>query len=127
MKRFIICFLMSSSLLFSIYAQEEDLTRIIWEGMKLHDRGYYDAAIRCYQEGLMINPESLTAYYFMAQSYACMENYKDSRECTDKAFMLEMNREPTDKVNFYLKALSQYVTLVAAARSLQNDPVPVDE
>ncbi|GEM_PF-3003717 len=126
MKRFIICFLMSS-LFFSIYAQEEDLTRIIREGIKLHDRGYYEAAINCYQEGLMIYPESLAAYYYMAQSYACIEKYKDSRKCAEKAFMYEMNNEPTDKVSFYLEALSMYVTLVFAARSLEDETVLANE
>lgn len=113
MKRFILCFLMSS-LLLPVFAQEEDFDHLMWRGIELHDQGYFDAAIKCYQECLVLYPYSIIPYYEMAYTYACMNRHEESRECTEKAFIRIIDNEQTDKITFYLEAMSLYITLIVA-------------
>ncbi|NDV60743.1 tetratricopeptide repeat protein [Bacteroides sp. 519] len=113
MKRWIICFLMSS-FLFPIFAQEEDYDLTLQKGIELSDQGHFEEALKCYQECLALYPEAIAPHYEMAQTYASMNQHDDSKKCIEKAFVAWANQEYTDKITFYLEALSVYITLIIA-------------
>lgn len=130
MKRLLICFLMSSFLL-PIFAQKEDYDRLLRKGIELNDQGHFDAALKCYQECMALYPEAMTPYFEMANTYACMNRHEDSRKCAEKALIAWADQEQTDKITFYLEALSVYITLVVAdeplAETTPEDTATVEE
>lgn len=113
MKRFVICFLLSSLFLSPIFAQEDNYDRIVRRGIQLHEQGDFDAAIKCYQEGLKLKPESTLPYFQIACCYASMNNYKDMMKLAEKAILVDEEFfETEDKVVYYIEALSMYITLI---------------
>lgn len=113
MKRFLICFLLSSLCMFAINAQEDNFDRIIRRGVQLHEQGDFNAAIKCYQEGLKLRPKSTLPYFQIACCYASLNNYKAMAKSAEKAILVDEEHFKTeDKVVYYLEALSMYITLI---------------
>ena len=62
----------------------EEQKRLIDEGVQLHDRQDYDAAIRKYEEVLKANPDNVSAMYEMAYSLSEKKDYKKSLEVAQR-------------------------------------------
>jgi tetratricopeptide (TPR) repeat protein len=62
----------------------EQQTRLVREGVGLHDKGDYDGAIRKYEEVLAENPDNTLALYEMAYSYSAKKDYKRSVEVASR-------------------------------------------
>ena len=84
MKRFFLCFLLSSFIL-PVIAQEDYIDQLVEKGTELREMGCFENAIRSYQDGLNISPESMILYFEMACSYASMNEMEKSIECAEKA------------------------------------------
>lgn len=58
----------------------EQQTRLIKEGIALHDKGDFDGAIRKYDEALAENPHNVFAIYEMSFAYFLKKDYRKSLE-----------------------------------------------
>lgn len=74
------------------YAQSDKISRLIEEGITLHDQGDYQGAIECYQEALGINPKHVLANYEIAYAYDMTGDYKKSLEFGIKALKYSNNK-----------------------------------
>jgi len=88
MKRFVICILLSS-FIFPVIAQEDYVDRLVRKGTELRELGCFENAVKCYQSGLNVCPESMVIYLEMAYSYACMNEMEKSFECAEKAMVAD--------------------------------------
>jgi len=116
---------------------------LIKEGVVLHDRGNYDAAISKYEEVLNENPNSVEALYEMSFSYTMKKDYKKSIELAYRgaqynsrllaAFYLQIGNnldllgEPKKSVEVYKAAIKVqpkmamlYYNLAVSYRSLSK-------
>jgi len=66
--------------------------RLINEGIALHDRGDYDAAIAKYEEVLKENPDNDWALYELAYSYQMKKDYRKSLEAAFKGAQYKSDR-----------------------------------
>jgi tetratricopeptide (TPR) repeat protein len=57
---------------------------ILHEGVKLHDSGDYDGAIKKYESVLSANPDNISAIYEMGFSYFAKKDYKRALEMSQK-------------------------------------------
>jgi tetratricopeptide (TPR) repeat protein len=57
---------------------------ILNEGVKLHDSGDYDGAIKKYESILLVNPDNISAIYEMGFSYFAKKDYKRALEISQK-------------------------------------------
>lgn len=53
-------------------------SKLIKQGVILHDQGKYMDAISCYQQALRVNPSSISAMYEMSLSYLKMKDYDNA-------------------------------------------------
>jgi len=88
MKRYLICFLLSSFIL-PVMPQEDYVDQLIKKGVELREMGCFENAVKCYQNGLDISPESMVIYLEMAYSYACMNEMEKSFEYAEKAMLAD--------------------------------------
>lgn len=58
--------------------------KLIRQGVVLHDKGQYSAAIELYKEALKINPNSMSAVYEMSLSYLDLRDYDKAIEYSTK-------------------------------------------
>lgn len=68
----------------SISAQN-DFATLLHQGIGLHDKGEYPAAVKVYERALKLKPESMQLYYEMAFSYMSMKKYQRAVDCCEKA------------------------------------------
>lgn len=61
----------------SLLAQPSS-SKLIKQGVSLHDQGKYMEAISCYQQALRVNPSSISAMYEMSLSYLKMKDYDNA-------------------------------------------------
>jgi len=66
----------------SLHSQA-DVQELVEKGIKLHDSGEYDLAIRTYQKALKLDPESELVNYELALSYLELKEYKKTIKHTD--------------------------------------------
>lgn len=59
------------------------------EGIKLHDKGDYNGAIKQYQQALQLNPNSSSVNYEIANTYFSLKNYQKTIEYSDKVLSQE--------------------------------------
>lgn len=88
MKRYLICFLLSSFIL-PVMSQEDYIDRVVRKGAELRELGCFENAVKCYQNGLSICPEPMVIYLEMAYSYACMNDMEKCFECAEKAIIAD--------------------------------------
>lgn len=84
MRQLIIGLCMLLVALVSISAQN-DFATLLHQGIGLHDKGEYTAAIKVYERAVKLKPESMQLYYEMAFSYMSMKKYQRTIECCEKA------------------------------------------
>ncbi|MCW3125337.1 MAG: tetratricopeptide repeat protein [Bacteroidetes bacterium] len=88
MKRIsILCLILTISAL-RLFSQDEKVTAFVAEGVKLHDKGNYSAAVKEFQKALAIDANSTLALYESANTYFAMKNYDKAIEHTDKIISL---------------------------------------
>ncbi len=101
---------------FSLFAQK-DVKSLVREGIKLHDTGNYEEAIKKYEEAAKIEPKSTLVNYEMANTYIAMSDFKKAVKFADKvidvkgdnldeAYMLkgtalDMDGKPKDAIKAY--------------------------
>lgn len=106
-----------------LLAQNSAADKLIEEGIRLHDKRLYPAAIERYKSALKLDPNSAAAYYEMAYSYALMGEPKKAIKNTNKviklggsltgqAYMLKANL--LDDIGKRAKAFQTYETALAA-------------
>jgi Tfp pilus assembly protein PilF len=88
MKRISFLILTLSMSAIQAFSQSDKATSYVAEGVKLHDKGNYSAAIREYQKALDIDPNSTLANYETANTYFAMKNYTKAIEHVDKVISL---------------------------------------
>ncbi|MEL6590305.1 MAG: tetratricopeptide repeat protein [Bacteroidota bacterium] len=109
--------------IFSAQAQSEEVQDLIREGIKLHDKKLYPAAIARYKEAIKLDKNSALAYYELAYTYTAMGERKKAIKMADKvlkieggpddqAYMLKANL--LDDLGKTSKALSTYQTALRA-------------
>ncbi len=111
MKRFVICILLSS-FIFPVTAQEDYVDRLVKKGTELRELGCYENAVRCYQSGLNVCPESMVIYLEMAYSYACMNEMEKSFECAEKAMVADDRAQ---------ELMYIWMFIISANKNLQNE------
>jgi tetratricopeptide (TPR) repeat protein len=91
MKQLLLSFLL---LFFVVAAKaQSEADKFIEQGIALHDKGDYDAAIAKYDEALRVDPTSYMAMYEKSYAYMAMKKYDESetmlkkilKECKDPA------------------------------------------
>ena len=71
-----------------LWSQTDEVRKLIQEGIELHDKRLYPAAIERYKEALKLDPNSASAYYEMAYSYALMGEAKKSIKSANKVIKI---------------------------------------
>jgi tetratricopeptide (TPR) repeat protein len=62
----------------SLFAQNQEIEKLVREGIELHDKGEFEKAIKIYQKALELNPNSSLVNYEIALSYMANKNYKNA-------------------------------------------------
>ncbi|MEM6346078.1 MAG: tetratricopeptide repeat protein [Bacteroidota bacterium] len=88
MKTTIASFLLVLCLYNPLWSQTDEVRKLIQEGIELHDKRLYAAAIERYKEAIKLDPNSAAAYYEMAYSYALMGETKKSIKNANKVLKL---------------------------------------
>lgn len=117
MKRYLICFLLSSFIL-PVMPQEDNVDRVVKKGMKLREMGFFKNAVECYQKGLRVCPESTLIYFEMAYSYACMNEMEKSMECAEKAMLFDEDSH---------ELLDLWIYLIWASENMKNETRNMEE
>lgn len=117
MKRYLICFLLSSFML-PVMPQEDNVDQVVKKGMKLRELGCFENAVECYQKGLSVCPESMLIYFEMAYSYACMNEMEKSMEYAEKAMLSDDGSQ---------ELLYLWMYLISASESMKNQTRNMEE
>lgn len=64
-------------------------SKLIKQGVSLHDQGKYMEAISCFQQALRANPSSISAMYEMSLSYLKMKDYDNAIVHSSRVINLE--------------------------------------
>ena len=123
MKKIIVLILIVFSA-FSLYSQNNQITQLIYEGIKYHEQGKYKSAISKYQEAIDLDNNCSEAYYELSYSYFTMGNYDEAIKNAQKVIKLKKGNEPmayvmlgnifdlqgkySKAVKTYLKAIKSY-------------------
>ena len=62
----------------SLHAQQNNVEKLIHEGVELHDQGEYRKAIEKYNEALKLDNKSVLATYELALSYLALKEYNNA-------------------------------------------------
>lgn len=74
-----------------IFAQSQDEVRtLVQQGVELHEKGDYHAAIQSYEQALQLDKKSDLALYEIAYSYYALKNYKQTLKYVNK--VIKMNK-----------------------------------
>lgn len=109
--------------IFSAHAQSPEVQELIREGIKLHDKKLYPAAVERYKEAIKLDKSSAVAFYELAYTYAVMGERKKAIKMAnkvlkleggpaDQAYMLKANL--LDDMGKSAKALATYQTALKA-------------
>ena len=124
MKKPILLILLFTCLLSGVFAQNNAITELINEGIKMHDKGDYTDAVDQYKKALLLNPKSPQANYEIASSFFALKNYETAiKYCNkviaaqsaymDQAYILKGSAQdvlgkPKEAVKTYKLALQKY-------------------
>lgn len=124
MKKHISLSLLFSFLSLGLFAQESVINDFISQGIRLHDKGEYTAAIEMYKKALLLNRRSAQANYETASSYLSLKAYDScivysdkvigiNTDYMDQAYILkgsaqDIQGKPGDAVKTYKKGLQKY-------------------
>jgi hypothetical protein len=97
MKKLPFLFFFLSLSILSIAQKDPDA--LVWEGVKLHDQGQYDEAIKKYDEALAINKNHYLASYEKSHALMYLEKYA---ECIDLCEFLLKNFPGEDNSSVYI-------------------------
>lgn len=82
----ILCPLLIIFSVFSIaQAQSDEFTRLVEEGISLHDKGNYTEALEKYKQAVVLNPESGLIHYEMSLTYHRQGDYTNAIKHADIA------------------------------------------
>lgn len=111
-------------LLITTVSAQETQSNFITEGIKLYDKGDYDAALEMYKKALASNPSSTQAKYEIASTYMQLKDYYNSIKYSEKVIALNHNyvdqayilkgsaldnlHKPTEAVTVYKQALKKF-------------------
>ncbi len=73
----IISLALFAALILPAIAQQTDVKKLVQEGIALHDKGDYEAAIKKYDEALKLNPEDFDAAYEKSMTCLYAKRYND--------------------------------------------------
>ncbi len=74
-----------------IFAQSEDEVKtLVRQGVELHEKGDYQAAIQSYEQALQLDKKSDLALYEIAYSYYALKDYKQTLKYVNK--VIKMNK-----------------------------------
>ena len=98
--RILILFLFLFCTTSHLHAQEDSLKAILYEGIALHDKGDYEAALKLYDEVIARNPSYLLAWYEKSLTLYTAQRYK---ECVDLCKeVIKKFREGDELDNIYV-------------------------
>lgn len=111
-------------LLFTTLYAQQTASNFITEGIKLYDKGDYEAALEMYKKALASNPASVHAKYEIGSTYLQMKDYTNAikysekiitanRDYVDQAYILKGSaldnlRKPTQAVAVYKLAIKKF-------------------
>lgn len=78
MKKTIITIFSIFTLCFGVFAQKNNVEKLIQEGVELHDKAEFKEAIKKFEQALKINPKSAQAIYEISLSYLELKDYKNA-------------------------------------------------
>lgn len=123
MKKLIGFLLVALSLCSGVFAQENNF---ITEGIKMHDKGDYEGAIKFFKKALLSDKSSIHANYELASSYLAMKDYANALKYADKVIArnldyvdqayilkgsaLDLSGRKPEAVNTYKLALKKFKT-----------------
>lgn len=121
-KAFFIFFVFAST--YSMYGQKSGVDSIIYEGIKLHDKGKYAKALKIYKDVLEKHPNSAFANYEYAYTCNASGDLKNAIKYSKKVIdndkehvmgayiiygnSLDMSGKPHEAIKAYEKALKKY-------------------
>lgn len=124
MKKTINLFLICVFMISGVCAQDAAITNFVNEGIKLHDKGDYEAAVDLYKKALLLNPNSAIANYEIASSYLALKNYQNainysnkviaaSSDYVDQAYIikgtaLDLSGKPKEAVKVYKEGIKKH-------------------
>lgn len=91
MNKKIQLFLLGSFLFFGAYAQEAVINDFVNQGIKLHDKGNYTAAVDLYKKALLLNPKSAFANYEIASTYLALKDYQSAIVHSNKVIVANID------------------------------------
>jgi len=83
MKKYLLTLLLTITCTFS-FAQSEKAKALVNEGVTLHDKGDYEAAIKKYDEAIAEDPSSVEAYYEKSFTLYAMKKLEECIEVSKK-------------------------------------------
>ncbi|MFT4071060.1 MAG: tetratricopeptide repeat protein [Dysgonamonadaceae bacterium] len=96
----------------SVYSQT-DVSSLIRQGVRLHDKEDYKGAIGFYQQALSVNPNSMPAMYEMSLSYLELKDYAEALKYSTK--VINSNFKPLQVDAYVVKS-----TALAAMEKYQD-------
>lgn len=117
MKRYLICFLLSS-LIFPVMSQEDHIDRRVKKETELREMGCCKNAVEYYQNSLGVYPESVIIYFEMAYNYACSNDIEKSIEYTQKAMTAYKESK---------ELMKQWVSIIAEKENEKEKEKPQKE
>ena len=73
------CILGALLLVGPLQGQPKSVEDVIAEGVRSHDAGDYEGAIKAYEEALALEPQSVVALYEIALTYSALKDYSRCR------------------------------------------------
>jgi hypothetical protein len=124
MKKCICLFLLFCFLHLDLFAQDAVIKDLVSQGITLHDKGEYAAAIEIYKRALLLDKRSPQANYEMASSCFSMKDYENCIKYSDivistnldymdqayvlKGSALDLLGKPIDAIRTYKKGLQKH-------------------
>lgn len=126
MKRvFIFAIFAFTALLVSAQEErQEQINKLLGQGVELHDEGRYDEAIKLFNKALKIDPKNATAIYEKAYTLYCQGKKADARKLLEKGIktaegdkfamyellgtVYDVEGEPLKAIETYELALNEY-------------------
>jgi len=123
LSKILLIFVISFSPLL-LSGQEQLIDSLVKEGVKLHDQGKYEEAIKAYQKALKIEPNSSVANFEISMTYFYSKDYKNAEKYSKKvikidekyqlqgylgyANALDMQGKTKKAIRVYEEAISKY-------------------
>jgi len=96
MKNLFVLFLLSTNILFA--QKKEEAEQLVTEGVAIHDKGDYGAAIKKYEKALELDKDNLLALAEKAYSLLALNKYEEAIACCKKAIEVHPKNEDLNSV-----------------------------